>query len=88
MSKGKLPTKKKIADEVTEDIIASNEAPVPTDVVEEAVAIELAEYVDPDDFIYEVQAGKKYSGFSAEEAVLFAEVMIGKVDKIVISKQK
>ena len=62
------------------------EAPIVEDVVEEVVAP--AVYVDPYDFVYEVQAGKKFGGFNAGEAVTFAEVMIGKVDKIVITKSK
>lgn len=88
MSKAKLPSKKKV-DEVVQEVVQDEViTPVDADEVQDNVATTDAVYVDPFDFVYEVQAGKKFTGFSADEAVKFAHVMIGKVDKIVISKQK
>ena len=90
MPKAKLPSKKKVVEEVVQDAV------VAPDAIEDVVTIDgepnadfaPATYVDPFSFVYEVQAGKKYVGFNAQEAVQFAHTMIGKVDKIVISKMK
>lgn len=43
---------------------------------------------DPYSFVYEVQAGKKFTGFSFPDAMNFVGSLMGKVDKIVITKVK
>lgn len=94
----KLPKSKKtkVAEvaEVVEDTPVVDETPV-VDTTADAEPTEgvgnvgnTPMYVDPYSFVYEVQAGKKYQGMNADEAIQFAVSVLGKVDKIVISKMK
>lgn len=86
----KVLKSKKAKDEVVdvpvEDVVDAQDT---QDVDVEATVDKVQpQYIDPFDFVYSVQAGKTYTGFNAQEAIQFAHTMIGKVDKVVISKMK
>jgi hypothetical protein len=59
-------------------------APAPAPVVEEKEEVAVS-YIDPTAFVYNVKAGKSFTGFSADEVVQFVASMLGKVDKIMIT---
>jgi hypothetical protein len=55
---------------------------------EGAVVQDCAEYIDPFDFVYEVKTvGKPIVGLDPDEVDAFVSAVLGKVDKIQISRK-
>lgn len=54
--------------------------------VQEKEPVDISKYIDPDAFVYKVQAGKTFTGMNFEEALGLADALIGKVPKIIISR--
>lgn len=81
--------KKGLKKAVKEEVVEVVEQEVVAEAAEKEVVVvdNTMAYTNPDDYVYEIKAGKTYQGFSAVEAMDFVNSLIGKVDQIVIKRK-
>ena len=79
------PTPVEEKEVLTEDAVSDT---MDTEATDDLSVQNPAKYIDPMDFVYEIKAGKTYTGFNALEVIDFVASLIGKTDKITITKLK
>lgn len=81
----KKPKEKVVAESVVEEVV-EKVASAPVD--EQPVPVEQAGYIDANDFVYEVKAGKQvFEGMSVLDVFSMLSGVMGKVETVVIKRK-
>lgn len=82
----KKTKEKVVAEPVVEEAVVEKVASAPVD--EQPVPVEQAGYIDANDFVYEVKAGKQvFEGMSVLDVFSMLSGVMGKVETVVVKRK-